>query len=118
LSSTLSSSALRKLSGLEEAMRKWDRVRAMVSQAAAGPGNQLDLALTARLGRAAADVGRVLADNGFGALSHSVAELTQVVRRGGSAQSKVRSMQEIVAAVRSGMEQAERAVHAEERESS
>jgi hypothetical protein len=118
LSSTLSSSALRKLSGLEEARRKWDHVRAMVSQAASGPRGQPDLALMGRIGRAAADVGRVLADNGFGALSHSVAEINQVARRGGSPHAKIRTMREITAAVRTGIEQAERAVNAEERQAS
>jgi hypothetical protein len=90
----------------------------MVSQAASGPRGQPDLALMGRIGRAAADVGRVLADNGFGALSHSVAEINQVARRGGSPHAKIRTMREITAAVRTGIEQAERAVNAEERQAS
>jgi hypothetical protein len=103
--SRLSSTALRKLEGLEEARRKWDHVRSMVEQAA---GHKADMALLQRIGRTAADVGRVLDEAGYGAMSQSVAQLGMIVRRTTTSQSKIGTMRELVAAVRTGIDQAER----------
>jgi hypothetical protein len=101
----LSSTALRKLEGLEEARRKWDHVRSMVEQAA---GYKADMALLKRIGRTAADVGRVLDEAGYGGMSQSVAQLGMIVRRTTTTQAKIGTMRELVAAVRTGIDQAER----------
>ncbi len=101
----LSSSSMRKAEGLEEARRKWDHVRSLVEQAA---GHKADMALMKRIGRTAADVGRVLDESGYGAMSQTVAQLGMIVRRTTTSQGKIGTMRELVAAVRMGIDQAER----------
>jgi hypothetical protein len=101
----LSSTAMRKLDGLEEARRKWDHVRSMVEQTA---GHRADMSLMKRIGRTAADVGRVLDEAGYGGMSQSVAQLGMIVRRTTTNQSKIGTMRELVAAVRTGIDQAQR----------
>ncbi len=101
----LSSSSMRKVEGLEEARRKWDHVRSLVMQAA---GHKADMALMKRIGRTAADVGRVLDESGYGALAQTVAQLGMIVRRTTTSQAKIGTMRELVAAVRMGIDQAER----------
>lgn len=100
----LSSTAMRKLEGLEEARRKWDHVRSLVEHAA---GSKADMVLLKRIGRTAADVGRVLDEAGYGAISQTVADLGMVVRRTTANQAKIGTMRELVAAVRTGISQAE-----------
>jgi hypothetical protein len=96
---------MRKLEGLEEARRKWDHVRSLVEQAA---GHKADMSLMKRIGRTAADVGRVLDEAGYGSMSQSVAQLGMIVRRTTTNQAKINTMRELVGAVRAGIEQAER----------
>lgn len=101
----LSGTSLRKFEGLEEARRKWDHVRSLVEQAA---GYKADMALLKRIGRTVADVGRVLDGIGYGAMSQTVAELGMIVRRTTTTDAKIRTMRELVAAVRTAIDQAER----------
>lgn len=103
----LSSTTMRKVEGLEEARRKWDHVKSLVEQAA---GHKADMSVMKRIGRTAADVGRVLDGAGYGALSQSVAQLGMIVRRTTTNQAKIRTMRELVAAVKTGIEQADRAL--------
>jgi hypothetical protein len=109
----LSSTGMRKLEGLEEARRKWDHVRSMVEQAGA---QKADMSLMKRIGRTAADVGRVLDEAGYGGMSQSVAQLGMIVRRTTTSQSKIGTMRELVAAVRTGIDQAQRNLEKEAQE--
>lgn len=101
----LSSTAMRKVEGLEEARRKWDHVRSLVEQAA---GHGADMNIMKRIGRTTAEVGRTLDDAGYGAISQSVAQLGMIVRRTTTNQAKIRTMRELVGAVRTGIDQAQR----------
>ncbi len=103
----LSAGAMRKLEGLEEARRKLDHLRSLVEQAA---GYQADMSIMKRIGRTAADAGRVLDGIGYGALAQTLGELGMIVRRTTTSQAKIRTMRELVAAARAGLEQAERNV--------
>jgi hypothetical protein len=77
----------------------------MVEQTA---GHRADMSLMKRIGRTAADVGRVLDEAGYGGMSQSVAQLGMIVRRTTTNQSKIGTMRELVAAVRTGIDQAQR----------
>ena len=101
----LSSTTMRKVEGLEEARRKWDHVRSLVERAA---GQKADMALMKSIGRTARDVGRVLDECGYGSISQTIGELEMMVRRTTTNQAKIRNMRELVAAVRNGINQAER----------
>jgi hypothetical protein len=100
----LHGSALAKQAALEEVKRKWDHVYALVKQAQA----RSDIALMRQIGRSAADVARVLTDSGYGGLAHSVAELEIMARRTKTNPAKMRTMVELVAGVRTLLDQAER----------
>ena len=108
MGSKLSSKALRKLEALEEATRKWDRVHSLVEKTAGARTGQ-DMFLS-QISRAAADVNRLFMNNGLGPLADTANQLSMLVRRGGSMQSKVRSMREMVVSVRGGIERARKAV--------
>ncbi len=101
----LSSTTMRKVEGLEEARRKWDRVHSYVEQVA---GYKADMAAMKRIGRTAADVGRVLDGAGYSGISQTVSELCMIVRRTTTSEAKIRTMRELVAAVRTGIDQAQR----------
>ena len=106
----LSSTSMRKIDGLEEARRKWDHVKSLVEQAA---GQNADLTVMKRIGRTTAEVGRALDGAGYGAISQSVAQLGMIVRRTTTNQAKIRTMRELVAAVRTAIDRAERALQKE-----
>ncbi len=108
MGSKLSSKALRILEALEEARRKWDRVHSLVEKVAGARTGQ-DMYLS-QISRAAAHVNRLFMSNGLGPLADTANQLSMLVRRGGTMQSKVRSMREMVVSVRAGMERAKKAV--------
>ncbi len=108
MGSKLSSKALRMLEALEEATRKWARVHSLVEQVAVARKGQ-DMFLS-QISRAAADVNRLFMNNGLGPLADTANQLSMLVRRAGSMQSKVRSMREMVVSVRAGIERAQKAV--------
>lgn len=112
MGSKLSTKAQNKLSALEEATRKWDRVHSLVEQVASARSGQ-DMFLS-QIGRAARDVNRLFMNNGLGPLADNANQLAMLVRRGGSLTSKLRPMRDLVVAVRSGIERAEKAVLAAE----
>jgi hypothetical protein len=116
MAAQLRGSALRKAEGLEEARRKWDHVRALVERVASGGGDQSSVALMNQIGRAAADVGRVLDEHGYGALAQSAAELGLVVQRAKLTPGKLRTMTEQVAGVRSSIDAAEAQLYKEAQE--
>ena len=113
MAAKLSGSAARKAETLEEARRKWDRVRALVERVASGGAGESIVTLMKQIGRAATDVGRVLENNGYGALSQSAAELGLIAQRAKLSQGKVRTMREQVAGVRNAIDNAERLLHKE-----
>ncbi len=112
MSSKLSARAQLKLDALGEARRKWDRVHHLVEMVATQKVGH-DMYFT-QIRRAAEDVSRVFLNNGYGPLADSAKQMALLVRRGGTMQSKMRSMREQVGSVRAGIERAERAVIAED----
>jgi len=114
MGSKLSANAQQKLSALEEARRKWDRIHGLVELAATQKTGQ-DMYL-GQIRRAAQDVSRVFLNNGMGPLADGANQMALLVRRGGTIQSKLRAMREQVASVRGGIERAEKAVIDEDKE--
>jgi len=109
----LSSGAQRKLDALVEARRKMDRIHSLVELAASQPsGEEMYLG---QIRRAAADVGRVFMNNGYGPLADATNQMSLATKRGGKIQTKVRSLRELVASVKAGMERAEKAVYEEDK---
>lgn len=104
----LSGSGQQAFEALEEARRKWDRVRALVEQAAgARTGQDMYVMM---IGRAARDIRRVFLSAGQGTLADQCNELATTVRRGGRFDSKLRTLRELVAKVDGGIERAVRQV--------
>ena len=110
----LSSKAMRKLDTLTEARRKWDRVHSLVEQTASQKTGQ-DMYLS-QIKRAAEDVGRVFMNGGYGPLADGAKEMALLVKRGGSLQTRIRGMREIVGTVHNGIERAEKAVMDDDKE--
>ncbi len=104
----VSSKGLKKLDTLAEARRKWDRVHSLVETTAAAKTGQ-DMYL-GQIKRAAEDVGRVFMNGGYGPLAGNANDLAMLVKRGGSMQTKVRNMREIVGSVYGGIDRAEKSV--------
>lgn len=104
----LSSSAQRALEALEEARRKWERVRSLVEQAAGARTGQ-DMYLT-MIWRAASDVNRVFMSVGQGTLADQANQMAMLVRRAGQLTSKLGAMRELVVGVDAGIERAIRHV--------
>jgi hypothetical protein len=94
MGSKLSGTQAVKLESLDDAMRQWDRVRKLVEQAAASPKSQSDLMRQCH--RTSTDVGRLLSNSGFGALSSCAGELAAVIKRPGMFQTKLGAMREAV----------------------
>jgi hypothetical protein len=109
----LSSGAQRKLDALEEARRKMDRIHSLVEMAGSQPTGE-DMYL-GQIRRAAADVGRVFMNNGYGPLADATNQMTLATKRSGKIQTKVRSLRELVGSVRAGMERAEKSVYEEDK---
>jgi hypothetical protein len=82
-------------------------VYSLVKQAQA----RSDIALMRQINRSAAAVARVLSESGFGGLSQTVAELEGMSRRAKVDPAKLRTMAELVAGVRSLLDQAERKLY-------
>ncbi len=100
----LSGAQMVKLESLEEARRKWDRVRKLVEQAAASPKSQDDLVRQCL--RTTSEVGRFLSSNGFGALANHAIEMASVIRRPGTVQAKLGAMRETVGKAYVGFDRA------------
>jgi hypothetical protein len=109
----LSSSAQRKLDALVEARRKMDRIHSLVELAASQPSGQ-DMYL-GQIRRAAADVGRVFMNNGYGPLADATNQMSLATKRSGKIQTRIRSLRELVASIKGGMERAEKAVYEEDK---
>ncbi len=108
MGSKLSGAQLVKLESLDEAKRKWDRVRKLVEQAAVAPKSQSDLMRQCH--RTATEVGRFLANSGFGVLSSCALELAGVIKRPGTFQAKLGAMRDAVAKGYVGFDRARRAI--------
>ena len=111
----MSSNAQRKLEALSEARRKWDRIHSLVEQCGSQQTGQ-DMYLS-QIRRAAQDVGRVFMNSGNGPLADQANQMVLATKRGGTIQTKLRPMRELVVAVRGGIERAEKAVYDEESKS-
>jgi len=112
----LSSRAQKKLDQLTEARRKWDRIRGLVELLATQRvGHDLYLG---QIRRTAQDVQRVFMNAGLGPLADGANQMVLQTRRGGTLQTKLRGMREIVVSVTGGIERAEKTVVDEDRQSS
>jgi hypothetical protein len=109
----MSSTAQRKLDALDEARRKWDRIHSLVEMCGSQPTGQ-DMYL-GQIRRAAQDVGRVFMSSGNGPLADQANQMALATKRGGTIQTKLRAMRELVVAVRGGIERGEKAIYDEER---
>ena len=106
MASKLSAKAQQRLSALEEAKRKLDRVYSMIEQYASTGQEHL----TGSIRRTGAEVGRLFMNNGFGVMADHANQLGMAARRGGATQAKFRMLRETLAGLRGEMERAERAV--------
>ena len=104
----LSGAQLGKLDSLEQARRKWDRVRKLVEQAAGSGRDEGDLMRQCH--RTSNEVGRSLANNGFGALSSCAVDMAILIKRPGTVQSKIGAMRDTVARGYGGFERAGREI--------
>jgi hypothetical protein len=117
MSPRLSATDHRKLAGLEEARVKWTHVHSLVERVATMAAAQSEMVLMQQIGRAAAEVGRLLDDCGYSALADSASGIRMLVRRTNVTQMKIRTMRDAVAEVRAAIEQAERRLQAEQHKS-
>ncbi len=106
MGSKLSGAQLVKLESLDEAKRKWDRVRKLVEQAAVAPKSQSDLMRQCH--RTSNEVGRFLSSNAFGPLSNLAIELAVVIKRPGTFPSKLGAMRDAVGKGYTGFDRARR----------
>ena len=106
MGSKLSGSQLVKLESLEEARRKWDRVRKLIEQAATSPKTQGEFMRQCH--RTASEVGRFLANNAFGPLSTYALDLATLIKRPGTYESKVGALREMVGRGYVGFDRAQR----------
>ncbi len=106
MGSKLSGAAQVKLESLVEARRKWDRVKKLVEQAAVAPKSQEELMRQCH--RTSTEVGRLLSNNGFGALSSYAIELASVIKRPGMFQTKLGAMRDAVGKGYVGFDRARR----------
>lgn len=107
----LSATSQRKLVALGEARRKWDRVHSLVEKAGSARGSQG--LLVRQIRQASDDVGRVFINNGFAALAEGAKQMGLVIQRGGSVQTRMRGMREVVGVVGASIERAEKAAKKE-----
>ncbi len=106
MGSKLTGAQLAKLDSLEQAKRKWDRVRKLVEQAAVSPKSQEELMRQCH--RTSSEVGRFLSNNGFGPLSSYATEQAVLIKRPGTFESKVGAMRDAVAKGYVGFDRARR----------
>ena len=99
---------MKKLDTLTEARRKWDRVHSLVEMTATQKTGQ-DMYL-GQIRRAAEDVGRVFMNGGYGPLAQTANDMALLVRRGGTLQTKIRGMRELVGSLHAAIDRAEKAV--------
>ena len=97
-----------KIEALDEGVRKWERVRRLVEQAAVSPKSQDDLLRQCH--RAATDVGRLMSNSGFGPLASYAGELAGAIKRPGAIQSKLGAMRDAVGKGNNAFERARREV--------
>ena len=106
MGSKLSGAQVVKLDSLDEARRKWDRVKKLVELAASSPKGQDDLMRQCH--RTSNEVSRFLSNNGFGPLSTYAMELALLIKRPGTFQSKVGAMRDTVGKGYVGFDRARR----------
>lgn len=104
----LSANTIRQLSVLGEAKRKWNRVHALVEQAATNADTR-ELFLR-QCQRAAQDVSQLFDGNGFRSLADTANQLELVIKRPGSYHARLGAMREIVGTVFTDIDRAERAI--------
>jgi hypothetical protein len=111
MGSKLSGTALKKLDTLEEARSKWDRIHSLLEHAAAPTGGRDQFLRQCR--RAAEELARLLSGSGFGNLADTASQLAMLIGRTRNFEQRVGSIREAVAAVLTGIERAESAIHLE-----
>jgi hypothetical protein len=109
----VSAGAQLKLDSLTQARRKFDRIHALVEQY--GGTTVGEDALLRSLARAAAEVGRVFMNNGWGIMADHANQIATLAKRGVGKPFKLRTFREVVAAVRSAMDHTEKMIMDEER---
>jgi hypothetical protein len=109
----LSAGAQLKLDALTEARRKFDRIHALVEQY--GGTTAGEDSLLRPLARAAAEVGRLFMNNGWGIMADHANQISTLAKRGVGKPLKLRTFRETVAAVRSAMDHAAKMIVDEER---
>lgn len=112
----LSANAIKQLSVLSEAKRKWNRVHALAEQAASNADTR-EMFLR-QCQRAARDVSQVFDGSGFRNLADMAAQLELVVRRRGSYQARLGAIREIVGTVFTGIDRAEQNIVAADEKAS
>jgi hypothetical protein len=109
----LSTGAQLKLDALVMARRKCDHIHALTEQY--GGTKVGEDALLRALARAAADVGRLFMNNGYGIMADHANQIASLAKRGVGKPQKLRTFRETIAAVRSAMDHAEKMIMDEER---
>jgi len=104
----LSSDARMKIAAIEDARRQWDRIYALVEQLGSPSAGDAQ-ALSGQIARAAQSASRMFLTGGLGTMATESDQLAVLARRGGSLQTKIRMMREVVASVRLNMERSQRA---------
>jgi hypothetical protein len=112
----LSATAIEKLAALREAKRKWERVHALVEQAATQAATREIFLRQCR--RTARDVSHVLEKSGFRALADTAEQIEGVIKRPGSFHARLGALREVIGALYTQMDRAERAVHEADRKRS
>lgn len=106
----LSAKAQQKLDLLEQARRKTDRLHSLVEQYVS---TKQEL-YASQAGRTATELGRALMQAGYGVMADYTNQIAMGAKRGGATQAKFRALRDAVAALRGGVERAEKAVYTEE----
>jgi len=109
----LSAMAQIKLDVLTETRRKYDHIHSLVEQY--GAANTGEDTLMRALSRAAADVGRVFMNNGYGIMADHSNQIAMLAKRGVGKQIKLRTFRESMASVRAAIDHAEKMIIDEEK---
>ncbi len=107
-----SGKALRRLSSLEEAKRKLDRIHGLVEQLASARSGEE--AMLRSVGRATAEVARLFADNALAVMADTAGKMAMIASRGGGLNMKVRALREMVGSLRANLETQARVIAAED----
>jgi nitrate/nitrite-specific signal transduction histidine kinase len=110
----LSSKAQKAMDTLQLVRRKVERVHSLTEQYCSAKSAQDSMAQS--LSRAAADVGRLLMNNGLGVMADSANQVAMGAKRGGHTQAKYRQLRELVGGLRVAIDRAEKNVLDAERQ--